>query len=273
VSIDGQPLKGRVALVTGGSRGIGAGITRKLASWGCAVCINYVDRHEPAKKLLAELKEQGVAASLHCADISDPGDIQRLMDEVGSLHGNLNILVHNAAASKFAELQNVTLTSWDFTQNTNARSTWLLAKHALPLMRGREGARYITITNSSPHRINKTAGALAAAKRTMEVLTAYLSYELAPEGIVVNCLRPGVVKTSVFKVRPDLGELVDVESSGSPWGAGRCTTVEDCGNVVGLLCLDEAKWIAGQVIGIDGAFRLWGPNAAWDSPAQQGAGA
>ncbi|MGA8496112.1 MAG: SDR family oxidoreductase [Xanthobacteraceae bacterium] len=257
MSVEGHPLKGKVALITGGSRGIGAGITRKLASWGCKVAVNYVDRHAPAKKIAAELAGQGVEVSLHCADISIPEEIERLMGEVGARYGHLNILVQNAAANKFSQLEKGTLVHWEFVQNTNARSTWLLAKHALPLMKGRSGARYITITNSTPHRIIQNAGMFAAAKTTLEALTRYLSYELAPFGIVVNCLRPGRVKTGVFNVRPDFYFADDHEHAVSPWGSERVTTVQDCGDAVAMLCLDEAQWIAGQVIPVDGGYGLW----------------
>ncbi|GLQ87936.1 SDR family NAD(P)-dependent oxidoreductase [Dyella flagellata] len=257
MGISSQPLKGRVALVTGGSRGIGAGITRKLASWGCKVCVNYVDRHGPAKKLAKELNAQGGEISLHCADIAIPGEIERLMSEIGALHGQLNILVHNAAANQFSRLEDSSLGQWEFTQDTNARSTWLLAKHALPWMEHREGARYITITNSTPHRIIQSAGVFAAAKSSLEVLTSYLAYEYAPYGIVVNCLRPGLVRTGVFSVRPDFEFAVEHEYAISPWGNNRMTTVEDCGDAVAMLCLDEAKWIAGQLITLDGGYRHW----------------
>lgn len=257
MAVEGKPLKGKVALVTGGSRGIGAGITRKLASWGCTVCINYVERHVPARQIAAELSDQGVDASLHCADISVPSEIERLIDDIGTRHGRLDILVQNAAANKFSPLESGTLGQWKFVQDTNARSTWLLAKHAVPLMEGRHGARFITITNSTPHRIIQNAGMFAAAKAGLEALTAYLSYELAPFGIVVNCIRPGLVRTGVFKVRPDFEFAVDHERAVSPWGAERTTTVEDCGNAVAMLCLDEAGWIAGEVITLDGGYRWW----------------
>src|SRR3954453_7028299 len=125
------PLAGRVALVTGGSRGIGAGITRKLASWGATVCINYVDRSKPAKNLVAELTEQGVAASLHRADLAGPVAIEKLMAQIREQHGKLNILVQNAGATKFSPLADATLDQWQFVQDTNARATWLLAKAAL----------------------------------------------------------------------------------------------------------------------------------------------
>ncbi len=258
MNADYRPLTGRVALVTGGSRGIGAGITRKLASWGATVCINYVDRSRPAKALAAELEQQGTHATLHRADLSDPASIERLMDDIGAQHGDLNILVHNAGATAFSTLEDASLDQWQFVQDTNARSTWLLAKHALPLMRERDGARYITITNSTTTRIIQRAGLFAAAKAGMEALTNYLSYELAPYGIVTNCVRPGLVQTAVLDVRPDFEHGVRHERAVSPWQDGQMTTVENTADVVAMLCQPEASWIAGQTITVDGGYRLWG---------------
>lgn len=257
-----KPLTGKVALVTGGSRGIGAGITRKLAAWGCTLCINYVDRSQPAKAITAELEEQGTKVTLHRADLADPEQIESLIDEIGSHHGDLNILVHNAAAAKFSTLEEATLDQWQFVQDTNSRSTWLLAKHALPLMRDRPGARFITITNSTTRRIMPRAGLFATAKAGLETLTEYLSYELAPHGIVANCVRPGLVRTGVFDVRPDLELGVDHELAVTPWQDGRMTTVENSADVVAMLCLDEANWIVGQTITVDGGYQLWGGVSA-----------
>ncbi len=252
-----RPLSGKVALITGGSRGIGAAITRKLASWGCSVCINYVDRKGPAQTLAEELSAAGTVASIHCADMSQPDDISRLIKEVGVLHKDLHIVVQNAGATKFARLADATIDQWQFVQDTNSRSTWLLAKEALPLMQGRPGARYIPITNSAPVRIVQKAGLFAVAKAGMEALTKYLSYEFAPHGVVVNCVRPGLVQTGVFKVRPDFNEGIKHELSISPWANGEITTPENSADVVALLCLDEAAWIAGQIITVDGGFSLW----------------
>jgi NAD(P)-dependent dehydrogenase (short-subunit alcohol dehydrogenase family) len=266
MAIESQPLKGKVALVTGGSRGIGAAISRKLASWGCRVCINYVQNDQAANEIAAELEALGNGVSLHRADISEPGDIEELFREIGEKYGDLHILVHNAAATKFTQLEDATLSQWQFVQDTNSRSTWLLGKCALPLMRGRPGARYITITNSAPVRIIPRGGLFAVAKAGMEALTKYLSYEFAPHGIVVNCVRPGLVKTGVFKVRPDFEGGMKHELGISPWK--RTTTVEDAADVVALLCLDEAGWIVGQVITVDGGFQLWGTKRTAGKPTE-----
>jgi NAD(P)-dependent dehydrogenase (short-subunit alcohol dehydrogenase family) len=253
-----QPLKGRVALVTGGSRGIGAGISRKLAAWGCTLAVNYVDRSKPARAIKAELEEQGTKVTLHQADLSDPRAIEKLMDEVSAQHGGLNILVQNAGATKFGRLEEATIDQWQFVQDTNARATWLLAKAAIPLLKDQPGARFITITNSTTTRIIPRAGLFAAAKAGLEAITDYLSYELAPYGIVCNCVRPGLVQTAVFNVRPEFSDGVRHEASISPWTGDRCTTVDNSADVVALLCLEEAGWIAGQTITVDGGFRLWG---------------
>jgi NAD(P)-dependent dehydrogenase (short-subunit alcohol dehydrogenase family) len=251
-------LEGRVALITGGSRGIGAGITRKLAAWGCKVCVNYVDRSAPAKSLRDELLAEGVEVSLHQADISKPEEIQSLMAEIAALHGGLDILVQNAAATKFSLLENASLADWQFVQDTNARATWLLAKEAVPLMKGRQSGRFITITNSTTTRIVPFGGLFGAAKASLEALTEYLAYELAAHGIVANCVRPGLINTDVMKVRPDFEEELEYELSISPWENGsRVTTVEDSADVVAMLCQDEADWIVGQTINVDGGNMMW----------------
>jgi NAD(P)-dependent dehydrogenase (short-subunit alcohol dehydrogenase family) len=256
--MDYQPLKGRVALVTGGSRGIGAGITRKLASWGATVAVNYVDRAKPAREIKAELEDKGATISLHQADLGDPADVEHLLTEVGERYGDLHILVQNAGATKFAKLENATVSDWQFVQDTNARATWLLAQKAIPWMRDRPGARYITLLNSTTVRIIPRAGLFAAAKAAMEAVTNYLSYELAPYGIVANSVRPGLVQTDVVNVRPDFIMGMKKELAITPWKNELMTTVENSADVVAMLCLDEAAWIAGQTITVDGGYRLWG---------------
>ena len=254
----GQPLQGRVALVTGGSRGIGAGITRKLASWGAAVAVNYVDRSGPARALAEELAAQGATVSLHRADVSEPEQVERLLAEVGERYGDLHVLVHNAAAAVYAPLAEATVRQWQFIHDTNSRACWLLAQHAVRWMTGRPDARFLALTNSSTTRVIPNAGLFAAAKAGVETLTGYLAHELAPHGIVANCVRPGLVRTDVFRVRPDFEAARRRETAVSPWPQGRTTTVEAVADAVALLCLPEAGWIAGQIITVDGGQRLWG---------------
>jgi NAD(P)-dependent dehydrogenase (short-subunit alcohol dehydrogenase family) len=268
-----QPLQGRVALVTGGSRGIGAGITRKLVSWGAAVAVNFVDRPGPARALAEELAAHGATVSLHQADVSEPEQVERLLVEVGGRYGDLHVLVHNAAAAVYAPLTEATVRHWEFVHATNSRACWLLARHAVPWMTGRPEARFITLTNSSTIRVIPNAGLFAAAKAGLETLTGYLAYELAPHGIVANCVRPGLVRTDVFRVRPDFEAAARREEAVSPWPERCITTVEAVADAVALLCLPEAGWIVGQTIAVDGGQQLWGSVTPADRTGSDAPGA
>jgi NAD(P)-dependent dehydrogenase (short-subunit alcohol dehydrogenase family) len=266
VSSNATPLEGRLALVTGGSRGIGAAITRKLAAWGCTVAINYVERDRPARALAEELNAQGRKTILLKGDVADPAEIRRMFATLREQHAPLDILVHNAASTVFGDLLDVTTAQWDYVLNTNARSTLLLAQQARPLMP--RGARYITITNFTNVRYVARAGLFAAAKAALESLTRYLSVELGQAGIVVNGVRPGVSETAVFALRPDFADKQRQERLDSPWGL-RVTEPQDCADVVALLCLPEAEWIRGQIIDVDGGYSLWREMGASSSTPSQ----
>ncbi len=252
--IQGEPLAGKVALVTGGSRGIGAGISTKLAQWGCELCINYVQRDSAANALAETLRAGGATVHLMRGDLSDPEEVARVISAVGDECGHLDILIDNAAIAVFRQLREATLEHWQFVMDNNARSTLLLAQHARGLMAG-GGGRLITISNAMPERYLEGAGLLAAAKAALETLTRYLSVELARDGIVVNCVRPGLVETDIVKTRPEYAAALVTIAERSPWG--RATTSRDCGDVVAMLCLEEAGWICGQVIDVDGGTGVW----------------
>ncbi len=254
MTVSGKPLEGKDALVTGGSRGIGAAISRKLGAWGCELYVNYVERDSVARELMDELGAQDVPVRLVKADVAEPKDITRMLGEVEQHHGGLDILVHNAASTVFRTLADTTLKHWEYVINTSLRSVVLLSQAARPVMAGR-GARFITMSNRNAVRHVARNAVLGAAKAAVESLTRSLSVELAPDGIVVNCVRPGTVATAVVKVRPDFGQSVEEEIEISPWR--RATTPEDVANVVALLCLEEASWICGQTIVLDGGWSAW----------------
>jgi len=254
MTIKGEPLAGKVALVTGGSRGIGAGISTKLAQWGCELCINYVQRDRAAHALAETLRAAGATVHLLRGDLAEPDEVERVISAVGDECGHLDILVDNAAIAVFRRLSAATLEHWQFVMDNNARPTLLLAQCARELMAGRDG-RFITISNTMPERYVEGGGLLAAAKAALESLTRYLSVELAKDGIVVNCVRPGLVETDIVKTRPEYEAALATIAKRSPWG--RATTTRDCGDVVAMLCLEEAGWICGQVIDVDGGTGVW----------------
>lgn len=252
--IVGRPLAGKVALVSGGTRGIGAAISRKLAAWGCELYLNYVERDVPAQELAAELAGAGSKVQLVKADVSEPQEVARMFEAVRVGAGHLDILVHNAASSVFRTLRAATVAQWDYTFDTNARSLLLLAQAARPLLAGRSG-RIIALSNRSAVHHVELNGLFGPAKAALEALVRSLAVELAAEGIVVNCVRPGLVATDVLKVRPDFVAALAREEQESPWR--RATSVTDCANVVALLCLEEAAWIGGQTVVVDGSWSVF----------------
>lgn len=252
--MNGLPLAGKVALVTGGSRGIGAGIARKLAAWGCELFVNYVQRDSAAEALAQELRANGAVVNLVRADVGDADEVAGLFQTVSDHTDHLDIVVDNAAVAVFRRLCEVTPKHWQFVLDSNARATLLLAQGARALMANR-GARFISITNGMPERFVEKGGLLAAAKAAAEALVRYLAVELAADGVVVSSVRPGLVDTGVVDRRPDLRDALEAQRRASPWQ--RVTTVEDCGDVVALLCLPEAGWLSGQIIDVDGGASLW----------------
>jgi NAD(P)-dependent dehydrogenase (short-subunit alcohol dehydrogenase family) len=247
-----KPLRGKVALVTGGSRGIGASISRKLGACGCELYVNYVEHDVPARALAAELELSGIRVTLAKADVTDAAEIDAMLGRIREAHGYLDILVHNAASSVFGELSVVDERQWRFTFDANVRSLLLLAQRARPLLAGR-GGRLITMSNLSAVSHFPRNAVFGAAKAAVESLTRSLADELACDGVVVNCLRPDMTaNTGVLEVRSDFRAVLERQARESPWH--RTTTPEDVANATALLCLDEAAWICGQTLTVDGGW-------------------
>lgn len=246
------PLAGRRALVTGGTRGIGAAVTRKLVVWGAQVTAGYVDRRGPAEALAAEL---GPAVQVVRADVTDTEELETLVTRAA--HGGLDVVVHCAAAAVYGPTTEVAERGWRFTQETSLDSFRRLATYARPHLAASECARLIGVSSTMPHRVVPGGAALAVAKAGVETLTAYLAYELAADRIVVNTVAPGLVPTDVMAVRPDYTRTLADERAASPWPGGRTTTAEDVADVVAALCLPEMGWVGGHVIPVDGGSRTW----------------
>ncbi len=250
-----KPLAGRTALVTGGTRGIGAAVSEKLVNWGAHVTAGYVDNARAASALQKQLGEQLALAE---ADISTAAGAQELVQQALTDAGALDILIHCAAAASYGNATELTDKQWNFTRATTLDSLRYLAEAATePLSRSKHG-RLIAISNTMPHRIVPGGAALAVAKAGVETLTRYLAYELAPYGVVVNAIQPGLVMTDVLKVRPQYAHTHAQERSASPWPGNRTTTAKDVAHVAAALCLDEMGWMSGQVIPVDGGASQWG---------------
>jgi enoyl-[acyl-carrier protein] reductase III len=253
VETNGRRLTGRVALVTGGSRGIGRAIALTLAREGAAVVVNFRDRADAAASTARQIRDEGGCAAVVQANVALPDEITRMFDSVGERFGGLDALICNAAAGVPGPLLQTTAKAWDLAMNVNARALLLCAQRAVPLMRARGAGRIVALTaRLAVERYFDDYGPIAPSKAALEALTTYLAVELGPDHITVNALSPGFVATEALDHFSQGPEALRRAAQRTP--LGRATTPEDVAQLAAFLCADEAAQITGQVIQIDGGY-------------------
>ena len=247
-----QNLSGKIALVTGGSRGIGKSIASELGRRGATVIINYLKNHEAAKTTVEELKLQGIKTTRIKAHVGEEAAIDSLVSKIENEFGQLDILVNNAASGVMRPSTELSVKHWDWTMNINARGPWMLSVAASRLMP--DGGRIINISSPGSTWVLPAYFAVGVSKAAIEAVTRYLAVELGPKGIAVNTVSPGFVMTEALNAFPDQLGIRDIASRPTP--AGRTITPEDVSNVVAMLCSSDAEMIRGQVIVVDGGETL-----------------
>ena len=247
-----QNLSGKIALVTGGSRGIGKSIASELGRRGATVIINYLKNHEAAKTTVEELKLQGIKTTRIKAHVGEEAAIDSLVSKIENQFGQLDILVNNAASGVMRPTTELSVKHWDWTMNINARGPWMLSVAASRLMP--DGGRIINISSPGSTWVLPAYFAVGVSKAAIEAVTRYLAVELGPKGIAVNTVSPGFVMTEALNAFPDQLGIRDIASRPTP--AGRTITPEDVSNVVAMLCSSDAEMIRGQIIVVDGGETL-----------------
>lgn len=247
-------FEGQVALVTGGSRGIGRAIALKLAEAGADVLVNFYVNREAAEKTAVEIRAKGVRCHLLQADLRHPEQIKGMFEEVRRISGGLDILINNAASGVFRPVQEITAKHWDWMMNINARAFLLAAQEAAELMRGRGSGRIVCISSIGAGRVLSFYAGVGVSKAALEALTRYLAVELAPFGIAVNAVSGGAVETDTWRSFPEGEAILAAVRQRTP--AGRIVQPEDLAEVVLFLCRPQADMIRGQVIVVDGGFSL-----------------
>jgi enoyl-[acyl-carrier protein] reductase III len=266
-------IRGKYALITGGSRGIGRGIAVKLAEHGVKIAINYYQNEGAAKDTLAKVRERGSDGFIVQADVCHPEEITRMFSRVKDEFRALDIFVSNArteAPTFYQPTMDITLDKWDTAVDSQAKAFLVGVREASELMR--EGGRVIAITYAPGGRFGSWQPwvAMGAAKSALEVLCRYFAVALASRGITVNALSPGWIEDSVLNSLPDAVQKTIHEWHEGGWTPmGRLGTPADVGNAVTLLCSEEAGWITGQVIAVDGGASLM--DAALPLEIQQSA--
>ncbi len=255
-----KPFKGKVALVTGGGRGIGRAIALELASRGADVIINYVRNQAPAEEVVQEIIAMGCRASAVRANIGKLDDIEKVFNHIQENYQRLDIFISNAASgfNRPALLQKES--GWDHTMNVNARAFLFAAQKAVPLMRLNGGGVMIAISSPGSVRVLPDYVAVGASKAALESLTRYLAVELASENIVVNAVSPSIVETDALKHFASLADPEVIPRAVKNTPAGRLVQPEDIARVVAFLCSPDAFMIRGQVIVVDGGYTLITPG-------------
>jgi enoyl-[acyl-carrier protein] reductase III len=255
-----MPLKGRHALVTGGSRGIGRGIALKLAEAGVKPAIHYYRNETAAKDTLAEVRKRGSDGVVVQADVTRPQEITRMFRTVQDAFGTLDIFVSNArpeVPTFFQPPMDISLEQWDTALDSQAKAFLVGAREAIPLMR--EGGRILAITYGEGSR---TGGlqpwvGMGSAKAALESLVRYFAVAVARRHITVNAISPGWTEDSVLNTLPTQAqELIRGWHERGWTPMRRLGRPDDVGDVVALFCSDQARWITGQVIYADGGATL-----------------
>lgn len=246
---NGPPgLEGKVALITGSSRGIGAGIARVLAHNGADVFINYRCDKAGADEVAQSIRSTGRRAWPVQADVREPDEIKCLFERIERETGFLDILVNNAVEPIAKTAMRLTVDEWDRSINVAARALLLCAQRAVPLMAGRDYPSIIHVSSRGAARGGGAYCALGVAKAAAESLVRYLAADLAGAGINVNTVRAGSVDTVAARVMR--GGVAPTPAPDHP--LRRLSEPEDVGRVVAFLCTPAAAWVRGQVLDATG---------------------
>jgi enoyl-[acyl-carrier protein] reductase III len=246
-------LTGKHALVTGGSRGIGRAICKRLTEYGAQVCFNYLRNRDAAAEAVEEIGALGAKPLSVRANVADEAHLERLFSTIKEEFGSLDILISNAALGVLKPVTKLREKDWRWTMEINARALIPLARTAIELMGDRGGSIVAVSSLGATHAI-PFYGAVGASKAALEALVRHLAIENAKRGIRVNVVSGGAVDTDALKFFPNRLEIIEDSLKRTP--AGELTTPEDMADAVLFLCSDLARMIHGQTIVVDGGCSI-----------------
>ena len=239
----------KIAIVTGASRGIGAGIAKVLAADGFTVLVNYAGDPAAAGSVVDEIKKKGGTALAIRADIGKSVEVSALFDQVEQKFGGIDVLVNNAGVAVRKSLAEFSEEDFDSVISTNLKGTFLTMREAARRMR--PNGRIVNISASFQGSPIPGYGPYAASKMAVEKMTEVAAKELGVRGITVNAVRPGPTKTQLFMT----GKSGEVQDQFAKQAAlGRLGEPEDIARVVSFLVSEQGRWVTGQAIGANGGY-------------------
>jgi 3-oxoacyl-[acyl-carrier protein] reductase len=236
-------LRGRTALVTGGSRGIGAAISRALAEVGAAVAINYRERTDEAKKLAEDLRKTGVNVITVRADVSLAEAVSKMVDSAKSELGTIDILINNAGIAITRGIDDLSETDFDRTIATNLKSVFLCTQAVLPMMRTKKWGRIVNISSGAARGAGAIGPHYNASKAGVEGLTRGYAARLVKEGITVNAVAPSLIETEMMKGQENLVSRIPL---------GRFGKADEVARAVMMLV--DNPYMTGQTVAMSGGM-------------------
>jgi 3-oxoacyl-[acyl-carrier protein] reductase len=237
-------LKGKIALVTGASRGIGRAIALSYAAAGADVVLNFLSHSSEARAVEEQIQKMGRRSARIQADVSSAKDVDRLAREALELMGPVDILVNNAGIARPQPMEQITESDWDDVIDTNLKSCFLVTQALLPTMRARKWGRIINLSSVAAQVGGVVGPHYAASKAGMLGLTHYYASYLAAEGITVNAIAPALVETDMVRANP--------KASPARIPVGRFGAVDEVSDVAVLLATNG--YITGQTINVNGGW-------------------
>ncbi len=247
-----MPLAGKIAFVSGGTKGIGLSTAEGLAEQGANVVINYFRSRDAANEAVEKIKAYGVECYAHRANIGKHEQIPPIFEKIRKRFGKLDIMVSNAALGLFSSALAISDKAWHLAMNTNAQALLVCAQQAVAMMN--DHGRIVTLSSLGSQRYIPGYAAVGVSKAAIENIVKYLAVELAPRRITVNCVSGGFIDTSALHSFPNYDDLVEEVIRRTPFD--RVGTAKEIADVVVFLAGPKATWITGQTVIVDGGYSL-----------------
>ncbi len=246
-------LKNKVALVTGASKGIGAGIAKGLAAEGAAVVVNYASSKQDAERVVAEIVQQGGKAVAVQGDVAKAKDVERVFAETTKAFGRLDVLVNNAGVYQFAPLEEITEESFHRHFNTNVLGLLMASREAVKLF-GADGGSIINIGSVVSQLAPPATAIYTATKGAVDAVTRVLANELGPKKVRVNSINPGLVETEGTHTAGIIGSDLQ-KNAEQQTPLGRTGQPSDIAPIAVFLASQDSGWLTGETITASGGQR------------------